>query len=108
MEEEIKSKMSSAVALMGLAFLLGTLAVGCEKGDAGAQGATGAQRTRSCNAAGCWEDFAVFDNHFEWRQSGWQYDQHWQDRDHWVQQLIALVWNRSRGAQSTALESLWR
>jgi|HubBroStandDraft_6_1064221.scaffolds.fasta_scaffold00870_3 hypothetical protein len=53
MEEEIKSKMSSAVALMGLAFLLGTLAVGCEKGDAGAQGATGAQRTRSCNAAGC-------------------------------------------------------
>ena len=39
----MKNKMTGTVAFIGLAFLLGTAVIGCERGDTGAPGAPGAQ-----------------------------------------------------------------
>lgn len=43
MEEKMKNKMTGTVAFIGLAFLLGTAVIGCQRGDDGAPGAPGAQ-----------------------------------------------------------------
>jgi hypothetical protein len=40
---KMKNKMTGTVAFIGLAFLLGTAVIGCERGDTGAPGAPGAQ-----------------------------------------------------------------